>query len=106
MQLSETVIQAVWEKARGRRDRDSDLWRQDQCGAWLQRDHYNSAESEFGWKIENVVAGGADEPDNLQPFHRDNSYDIANGRPQCRVTADRKGFAPEQYVDHPRNMSA
>lgn len=106
MELSETVIQAVWEKARGKPDRDTSVWRQDECGAWLQRDQYGNERSEFGWKIENVVPGSADEPGNLQPFHCSNSFDIANGRPHCRVTADRKGLGPEQYVDQPRNMSA
>lgn len=106
MELSEETVQAVWEKARAGLERDTNEWRQDQCGAWLRRDHYNSSDSEFGWKIENLVPGGEPVADNLQPFHRENTYDIANGRPHCRVTADRKGLAPEQYVDEPRNTSA
>jgi hypothetical protein len=103
MQFSDAVVQAVWEKARGMTDRDPTEWRQDRCGAWLHRHQYGNVNSEYGWKIENIVAGGMDEVDNLQPFHWNNGFDIANGRPRCRVSADRAGLAPGQLVDVPRN---
>lgn len=103
MTFDETLVEAVWEKGRATANRDSTEWRQDQCGAWLNRRHYNNGESEYGWKILNVVAGGADEPENLQPFHWRNGFDLANGRAQCRVTADRSGLAPGQQVLEPRN---
>lgn len=65
--------------------RDSAEWRRDECGAWLNRRHYNDAESEYGWKVLNVVAGSRDELENLQPFQWRNDFDRANGRPRCRV---------------------
>lgn len=106
MTLSDKMIQAVWEKGRGKRDRDPGEWRQDQCGAWLRREQYNNAESEYGWRILNIVPGGGDELENLQLFHWNNGFDIANGKPQCRITADRAGMAPTQSVDRPRNTAA
>ena len=106
MAYNDDIIRAVWEKGRGIPDQDQTDWRRDQCGAWMHRTHYNNAESEFGWKILNVVAGGGDELDNLQPFQWNNTFDIASSKPQCRVTADRTGLMPtQQYLDQPRNTT-
>lgn len=104
MTITESLIQGVWEKARGMPDQDPTKWRKDQCGAWLHRQQYNNATSEYGWKIENVTAGGPDVLENLQPLHRNNDFDIATGKPQCRVTADRTSLLPTQSVDQPRNI--
>lgn len=106
MITDENLIQAVWEKGRGMLDRDASEWRKDQCGAWLHRQQYNNENSEFGWRILNINAGGADILENLQPFHWKNTFDIANGRPQCHVTADRADLMPTQSIDMPRNTSA
>lgn len=103
MEYPENVIQAVWEKARGIPDWDTTQWRMDQCGAWIQRQHYNDENSEFGWSIQNITPGGADVPGDLQPFHWKNIFDIANGKPKCQVAADRSGLSPSQKVDEPRN---
>lgn len=99
------MAKSIWEKGRKLPDRDPTQWRQDQCGAWLRREQYNNAGSEYGWKIVNVTAGGGDEPQNLQPFHWNNSFDVANGKPQCRVTADRTGLTPGQTADQFRNTT-
>lgn len=104
MAYSEDKIQAVWEKGRVIQDRDPTEWRQDQCGAWLNRHQYHS-ELEYGWRIENVEAGGGDVLDNLYPFHWKNTFDIENGKPKCLVTADRTDLAPGQHVDQPRNAN-
>jgi hypothetical protein len=103
MEINDAMIQAVWEKGRGIPDRDQNEWRKDQCGAWLHREQYNNEKSEYGWKILNVVPGGDIELQNLQPFHRKNTFDIANDKPHCRVTADRHDVAPTQGIDQPRN---
>lgn len=105
MAFSDDLIQAVWEKARQMPDRDMTVWRRDQCGAWLHREQYNNPDSEYGWKIENITPGGPNILDNLQAFHWQNSFDIANGKPHCRVKADRAGLSPHQSVDRPRNTS-
>lgn len=104
MTFSENTIQAVWEKGRAPENRNPAEWRRDRCGAWLLREQYNNTKSDYGWKILNIVPGGGDELDNLQPFHWRNSFDIAMGREQCQVKADRADLAPGQVVDHPRNI--
>ncbi|HSH40983.1 MAG TPA: hypothetical protein VK973_02530 [Arenicellales bacterium] len=102
----ETLVQTVWEQARATQDHDPGEWRKDQCGAWIHRDQHDSPDSDYGWKILNVVPGSDDVPANLQAFHRDNDFDPANGRPQCSVTADRKDIAAGQQVGQPRNTRA
>lgn len=105
MEYSSAAVQAVWDKARVMSNRNSDVWRRDQCGAWLHREQYNNHKSDYGWKILKVAAGGRNEVEHLHPFHCNNAFDIANGKPQCRVTADRAGLAPAQTVDQPRNIA-
>ncbi len=105
MTFSDELIQAVWEKGRVSPDLDPTEWRQDQCGAWICRAHYNNPNSEFGWRILEVVPGGPWEPENLQPFHWQNTFDLEHRRPLCRITADRSDVVPGQKVSQPRNIT-
>ncbi len=99
----EDTIRTVWQRGRASGEYPADTWRQDECGAWMRRSQYGEATAEFGWKIERVAPGGAKDADALRPFHVANSYDIANGRPHCRITADRTGLTATARTDEPRN---
>lgn len=103
MKFDSNVVQEVWEKARVVDHRDPTEWRKDQCGAWMRRDHYGSEDSQYGWKIEKTTPGGPDTVAALQAFQCANTYDIENGQPRCRVTADRADLSSTQRVDPPRN---
>ncbi|MGE5336467.1 MAG: hypothetical protein ACM3PU_01475 [Gemmatimonadota bacterium] len=103
--FSEETIRKVWQKGRARNDRAGELWRQDECGAWMHRPRYGDASAEFGWKIDRTSVGGENDVDGLRPFHVANSYDIANGRPHCRVTADRSGLGGDAHTEEPRNRT-
>lgn len=105
MGYSEQLIQQVWEKARASSDCDAELWREDECGAWINRRHYGDTNSGFGWKIVNVTPGKPDTLDNLRPFHHRNAYDLANQRAKCHVTADRTGLATFEHTSKPRNRN-
>jgi len=106
MPFSGTLIQQVWEKARGMTEPSPELWRRDECGAWIRHEHYGNERSGFGWKILNVSAGGPDVLDNLRAFHHANGYDPANGRARCSVTADRTGVPVTGHLREPRNRAA
>jgi hypothetical protein len=107
MVFSDELIEKVWQKARATSKLSSETWRQDECGAWMRRDHYGLDRSEFSWKIENISLGGPDTLENLRPFHRANVYDHANRRATCHITADLAGVsAVEQVVSEPRNRKA
>jgi hypothetical protein len=106
MAFNDETIERVWEKARGMTELGPELWRLDECGAWIRRDHYGSEHSEFGWKIENVVPGGPDVLENLRPFHHANGFDRATGRARCHVKADRTGVPVMEHIREPRNRPA
>ena len=105
MEYSEQVIQQVWEKGRGSGGIDTDLWREDECGAWISRPDYGRADSEFGWKIVNVTPGGPHTPENLRPLHLRNDYDVANRQAKRHVTADRTGLATFERTFQPHNRN-
>ena len=106
MAFDDKTIERVWQKARAMTEPTSELWRQDECGAWIRRDHYGAAHSEFGWKIENVSAGGADVLENLRPFHHANGFDRATRQARCHVKADRTGVPVMEHIREPRNRPA
>ena len=105
MEYSEQLIQQVWEKARANTDINADLWREDECGAWISHQHYGDTHSDFGWKIVNVSPGGPDTVENLRAFPHRNAYDISGQHPKCHVTADRTGLATFEHSPQLRNRS-
>ena len=105
MGYSEKLIQQVWEKARASAEIDAEVWREDECGAWISRRSYGDSNADFGWKIVNVTPGGSDTPENLRAFHHRNAYDMANQQAKCHVTADRTGLATFEHTFQPRNRN-
>lgn len=103
MTYDNALVAEVWDRARILRDRDPTVWRQDECGAWIYRDHYDSKASEYGWWIASTSSAPGGNRDGLRPFHRRNGYDIENGQARCAVTADRAGADADQRVSEPRN---
>lgn len=103
MDWSDAIVDAVWQHGRAMPEADAARWRQDACGAWIRREHFGHEQSEFGWKIERVAAGGAPSVESLRPFHVRNRYDIALGAPHCSVTADRTDVPAVEYIYPPRN---
>jgi hypothetical protein len=97
------LIEAVWAHARAMPEADPAHWRQDSCGAWIRREHFGHEDSDFGWKLEKISAGGPDTAENLRPYHWRNEYDVARGRAHCRIMADRSGVPAEKYASPPRN---
>ncbi|HUX91493.1 MAG TPA: hypothetical protein VMV48_12490 [Gallionellaceae bacterium] len=103
MEYSEELIQQVWAKGRGSGEIDTDVWREDECGAWISRMDYGRTDTDFGWQIVNVTPGAPDTLENLRPFHHHNGYDVANKKARRHVTADRTGLATFEHTSQPRN---
>lgn len=106
MSYSESLVQQVWERARAYTELDSGMWREDECGAWICRDQYGRSDSEFGWKIVKVSAGGAESADNLRALHYSNDYDIANHKHRPHVVADRTAMPVFEHNFEPKNRKA
>lgn len=103
MAYSEQLIQQVWEKGRAFGEISADMWREDECGAWISRPDYGKSDSEFGWKIVKVEASAPDTPENLRPFHYRNEYDLASHQAKRHVTADRTGLPVFEHTFQPHN---
>ena len=48
MSFSENTIQKVWEKGTVVSGNDANVWRKDQCGAWIGRLYYGNRDSQYG----------------------------------------------------------
>lgn len=106
MEFTDYLVQQVWDKARATTEQDRDTWRRDQCGAWMRREHYGRTDSEFGWRIENITAGGPNDLENLHAFNCANPYDRAARRAHCHLVADLAGVPAPEIVLEPRNRKA
>ncbi|MGP8071370.1 MAG: HNH endonuclease [Candidatus Bathyarchaeia archaeon] len=76
-------IQAVWEKGTAVRENHPSLFRKDQYGAWIQRDHYGNRDAGYGWEIHHIDGNPNNNGlSNLAPLQWENN---ASGR--CVVTS-------------------
>lgn len=90
MSYSESTVQAVWEKGFKDSQNDSSVWRKDQCGAWIGRNHYGDRNNQYGWEIDHITPeadGGGDELSNLRPLQWKNNASRQDGRLSCPVKA-------------------
>lgn len=90
MAFSEDVIQKVWEKGTVLSNNDPDVWRKDQCKAWIGRKFYGDRQSQDGWEIDHIKPGsegGGDELSNLRPLQWENNASKQAGRLVCVVTS-------------------
>lgn len=90
MSFSEDTIQKVWEKGTVASNNDPDVWRKDQCRAWIRRNHYGNRNSDVGWEIDHIKPeseGGGDELSNLRPLQWENNASKQGARLTCPVTA-------------------
>ncbi len=90
MALGEDVLRRVWEKGGITEDADPEIWRKDECGAWIRRDFYEDRGSQFGWEVDLIVPeaeGGGHDLSNLRPLQWWNKISKRAGRLVCPITA-------------------
>lgn len=89
MSFTDEIIQQVWEKGRTVSNNDPNVWRNDECGAWIKRAEYGNRDSQYGWEIDHIDPEGGDELSNLRPLQWENNVATSDtGQLACVVTAD------------------
>lgn len=87
MAWSDSAIQQVWEKGTTTAENDKNIWRKDQCSAWIKKTDYGNRDSDYGWEIDHISPGGPDILSNLRPLHWKNNVDKSDGRLKCNVVS-------------------
>lgn len=91
MAFTEEEIQKVWEKGEIVPNNDKNIWRKDQCSAWISRKEYGNRNSSYGWEIDHITPkanGGGDELSNLRPLQWENNLRTSDGRLKCKIVSD------------------
>ena len=94
--FTQEKIEAVWKKAKIIEGHNSDIYRQDLAGAWIQRDKFGKEES-FGWEIDHMFPeskGGTDNTENLQPLQWENNRTKSDSFPgySTSVSSNRTSY--------------
>ncbi len=82
---------AVWQKAQIVSGYAPELWRKDQCGAWIGWNYYGNRSSQYGWEIDHIIPvskGGTDVLSNLRPLQWENNAARQDDRLCCKITSD------------------
>ena len=87
MPFTNEEIQAVWYKGRIITNNDPNVWRKDQCDAWIMRNQYGNRDSGWGWEIDHINPFGGYSLSNLRPLHWKNNLAKSEGRLKCVITA-------------------
>jgi hypothetical protein len=75
MAFIEEMIQQVWEKGKIVSKNEPNVFRKDECGAWIRRNQYGNRNSQYGWEIDHISPGGPDTLSNLRPLQWKNNTD-------------------------------
>ena len=88
MPFTDEEIRAVWNKGKVTTNNDPNVWRKDQCDAWINRNQYGNRDSNYGWEIDHINPNGGDNIANLRPLHWKNNLAQREGRLRCVITAN------------------
>jgi len=90
--FSEEQIKKVWGKATIVSGNDSNVFRKDQCSAWIARQQYGNRKSSYGWEIDHITPEskkGGDELSNLRPLQWENNMSKLDRKLVCVVTSNK-----------------
>jgi hypothetical protein len=91
MIFNDDMVQQVWNKGRVVPGYDPNIWRKDQCGAWIGKQFYGNRGSQYGWEIDHITPsedGGTNDLSNLRPLQWENNANRQSGRLDCPIIAE------------------
>lgn len=89
MSFTDEMIQQVWEKGKVVGNNDPNVWRKDECHAWIKRTEHGNRDSQYGWEIDHIDPDGGDELPNLRSLQWENNVATSDkGKLTCAVTAE------------------
>lgn len=89
MSFSLTDIQSIWEKGQIVPNNDPNVWRKDQCGAWIGRQSYGIRNFQYGWEIDHIDTNTDNNSlSNLRPLQWENNASRQDDRLSCPITAN------------------
>lgn len=86
MEYPEGTINAVWEKGRKVPGYNYEVFRKDQCGAWIKRESYRDRNSSYGWEIDHLLQD-YDILANLRPLQWQNNDNRCGLELVCVITS-------------------
>lgn len=90
MAFTDQEISAVWAKGKIVSNNEQNVWRKDECDAWIKRSEHGNRNSTYGWEIDHIKPkdqGGSDNLSNLRPLQWENNAAKSSGRLVCVVTS-------------------
>lgn len=88
MTFSEDIVQKVWEKGQIVSENNPNVWRKDECEAWIHRASHGNRDSVYGWEVDHINPNGGDDISNLRPLQWINNAEKSEGRLTCPVVSD------------------
>ncbi len=90
MAFTEEFLQKVWEKGQVVPNYNPDVWRKDECSAWIRRKEYGNRNIKTGWEVSHITPkakGGTDDLSNLRPLQWENNAASQEGPLKCVVVS-------------------
>ena len=94
-ELSEEIVEQVWQKAKIVANNNPDIFRQDYAGAWIRRDLYGQRNTKYGWEIDHckpISKGGSNDLRNLYPLHWKNNQEKGDSYPKWQTIFSSEGI--------------
>ena len=85
MDFDAKALDEIWNKGIPKKGYDSNLIRQDACGAWILKEAFAKTDNDFAWDIDYILPkslGGDERMENLRPMNRMNVVSKGNDYPE------------------------
>ena len=92
--FTQEEIDSVWKKAIIQPGNNPDIFRKDYAGAWIKKDQYGNANSQYGWVIDHLkplAKDGTYDSDNLYPLHYKNNLSKGDNYPEWSTALSSDG---------------